>query len=324
MVVCVIAVADERVSTASSLTTQYDRTTGSKFIINQVYPTSIAVVLTIGMAHTTIVAKVGFQCKGNGLVVCRRTTIAIQTIHHLNRRATILHQLGYSILLFVSTNDSSLTRFWINGNISLTHLVPFKGSGREFGNIQRNFLPVFVLSVGRIGWYQRARLSRILVVIHQLGKTRSHAARDGTHVTNHRTPVVVWTPLIPPGLNKRFNGSTAAPMNGGASICRDISHLLLIALQQIAQTIGHVILMDAATICITQDGGGAIITTNNHKTISFAKVKQIVANATGRSTSTTTFLHQFYTLGTSLFTSLLQECLHLLTCLCLTHRSSTQ
>ena len=113
-------------------------------------------------------------------------------------------------------------------------------------------------------------------------------------------------------------------MNGGASICRDMGNLFLVTLQQIAQTIGHVILMDAATICITQDGGGAIITTNNHKTISFAKVKQIVANATGRSTSTTTFLHQFYTLGTSLFTSLLQECLHFLTCLCLTHRSSTQ
>ena len=116
-VVILVAVADERVSTASALSAEGYGSVVRQLAVDEVHPRCIAVVLAIAVPYATVVAEVGPQRKGDGFTVGSRAAVGTQSIVHLQCRAAVAHQLGHGLLLLLCAVEMIHAGFRINGRI---------------------------------------------------------------------------------------------------------------------------------------------------------------------------------------------------------------
>ena len=124
------------------------------------------------------------------------------------------------------------------------------------------------------------------MVVHQLRHRSGYATRYGFLIINLRAEVVVGCTLIPACLNERRNGGT-----GWRNSCRSSTnlslmgiqpgHLLGIAVQQIAQPVGHVLLVEGAAVGIAEDVSRAVVATDDDETVVAAHVEHIVVARCG-------------------------------------------
>ena len=117
------------------------------------------------------------------------------------------------------------------------------------------------------------------MIVHHLRHTCGHTARDRSLSINHWTQVIIRFTLVPLSINHRSNVSSPwgfIPIVTRISVRGKDFHLLLIALQQIAQAVGYIVEVDTACVAIAQDGCGAVVTTDNDKAIGLTQIKHIV------------------------------------------------
>ena len=117
------------------------------------------------------------------------------------------------------------------------------------------------------------------MIVHHLRHTCGHTARDRSLSINQWTQVIIRFTLVPLSFNHRSNVSSPwgfIPIVTRISVRGKNFHLLLIALQQIAQAVGHIVEVDAACVAIAQDWCGAVVTTDDDKAIGLTQIKHIV------------------------------------------------
>ena len=203
---------------------------------------------------------------------------ALGRILHIDRLTTVFHQRGHSLPLGLGAAVA----------IGIRHILPVEAHGR-----QRIVVPclLFILEGGLLivsGNLLTGRL-RPPVIVHHLCHRRRHTARHtafafpiriGTII--ERTLVIIWTQLIPFGLDQRLDGGLRGPRLLFSSLENAVHEVLkhavreilraserlyrtVILLQPGAHIVWHLLPVDRTAVGIAQHRQRPTVARSNHE-----------------------------------------------------------
>ena len=186
MVVAVVAIADEGMTTLGVGTAQIEGTGVGQFVVAELIPTLIGIVSLLDVLHRSTVAEIGFQRISHTIGIGTRRRIRVV---HLHRHATVEHEVCHSLALCGTFAAA----------VAVAHVCPV--DGRSIWNAIYMQLSIdFMLCgrhIGRNG-SQRAIGGLVALVIHNLCHSRCHATRHRASQSEIvRAVLIVGVALVP-------------------------------------------------------------------------------------------------------------------------------
>ena len=186
MIVAVVAIADEGMTSLRVGTAQVEGTSVGQFVVAELIPILIGVVCLLDVLHRSAVAEIGFQRISHAIGIGTRRRVRVV---HLHRHATVEHEV---------CNGLALHRTFA-AIVAVAHVCPV--DGRSFWNATDMQLSIDSMirrsHIGRDGG-QRAVGGSLALVIHDLCHRRCHATRHRESLTEIvRAILVVGIALVP-------------------------------------------------------------------------------------------------------------------------------
>ncbi len=289
VVAILIAVAHKRVTAATAGTAVVDhRAAGGQLLIDHVLPSLLVVVAAIHQLG--IVVKVVVQRLGDIGVARARCR---QAIFHLGRAAGIEHQprhcLGVDLVL--------------SAGVGVAHVLPVKSDWlKSIGDEGAVFFRIRVIIIGGVRRDGLAAPCGPVVILHDLCHRCGYTAcvgqfADGVailHMHKLGAVVPVGGSLVPVGGDHRGNRVArvhcrGAARSGQTSGGLDIAHrgqglqLAGIAVEHALQVGGNLGGVEVTHGRVAQDGGGAVVATDDDKAVVIAHIVDVVIAGVGGS-----------------------------------------
>ena len=277
-VVLVVAVADKGMSAGSRRPGIIDRTVFLQFLVDNLLPVRITIIITAQQADCLLlIAEIVDKCRNN---IGRACTAGGGRIRHLDRLTTHQHQGRDRV-------NGCIVTFTVI--VVVFHVVPVDSRTCRNG-WERPFKGLSVDSTAAgIGGNLCRGIDRAPMVIHHLGHGRGHTTRNtGIAVfTNreNRALGIIRIVLIPATAQQRTDRFTRHCRCCPTPISRSICHLDIVLfkvldavgifLQKGAHVFRHVLLVDIATVRVTENLLGAVVTADDDKATVVSNVEDV-------------------------------------------------
>lgn len=280
IVVLVVAVAYEGVSTVVAGTAIIHRSVGVELGFQRIHPGSFPALVLKGAAG---VAEIIVHGARHILAVGSAGT---RTVHHVDAHPAVIQQLSYFAHLVVGAVAVEV----------VGHQVVVVGGFTEIGVLGAIIGIAIGGVVGHVGVVAMA-LGRPLPVAHDLSHGGSHTTGDGSVVARSGTELVVVGTLVPGGGEQGADDHLAARSSGdvgeqllpgllhggvgaGAGTGGDVAHRNTVGIEPGGHVGGNVIRIEMPCGAVAEDRQHAVVGGHHHKAAALA-VEDIHAGILG-------------------------------------------